>query len=222
MSEAAETATLGKREKRQIERHNAILDVAERCFLENGYAGTSMSAISAALGGSKGTLWSYFSSKEELFAAVIDRKAEVFRDTLISALEQEMDLRAALERFCERFIRKISSAEGIAVYRIIAGESGRSPEVGRIFYERGPGCNERIIADFLEAHIQRGNLRRLSEPDEMAGFLKSMCTGSKHMRMVLGIDPPGAPDAEIVAKRIVDVFFAAYGVDQAPNSAAAL
>jgi hypothetical protein len=48
----------------------------------------------------------------------------------------------------------------------------------------------------------------------MAGFLKSMCTGSKHMRMVLGIDPPGAPDdAGIVAKRVVDVFLAAYGTD---------
>ena len=211
MSESAEATLVGKREKRRAKRQTAILKVAERCFLENGYGGTSMSSISQALGGSKGTLWSYFSSKEELFAAVIDQKVEIFRGPLNSAFDPKADLRAALEQFCERFIRKITSAEGIALFRIVAGESVRSPEVGRIFYERGPGNNERILAEFLENHLARGNLRRLSEPDDMARFLRSMCTGSKHMRMVLGIDPPGAIDSAADAKHVVEVFLAAYG-----------
>ena len=59
----------GKREARKEERREAILAIAKRVFLDQGYSGASMSAISAELGGSKGTLWSYFPSKEELFAA---------------------------------------------------------------------------------------------------------------------------------------------------------
>ena len=62
----------GKREARKEERRLAILDVAKRSFLESGYSATSMSAISVELGGSKGTLWNYFPSKEELFAAVLE------------------------------------------------------------------------------------------------------------------------------------------------------
>ncbi len=47
-------------EERRIERRNAIPAVATRSFLENGYAGTTMSSISAELGGSKATLRELF------------------------------------------------------------------------------------------------------------------------------------------------------------------
>src|SRR5471030_3424689 len=52
-------------------KRRAILDVASEVFLAQGYAATSMSEIAARLGGSKGTLYNYFRSKEELFGAFI-------------------------------------------------------------------------------------------------------------------------------------------------------
>ena len=52
-------------------KRRAILDVASEVFLAQGYAATSMSEIAARLGGSKGTLYNYFRSKEELFSAFI-------------------------------------------------------------------------------------------------------------------------------------------------------
>jgi AcrR family transcriptional regulator len=52
-------------------RRQAIMQIARDIFLEEGYAAASMSAIAARLGGSKGTLYNYFASKEELFKAVI-------------------------------------------------------------------------------------------------------------------------------------------------------
>jgi TetR/AcrR family transcriptional repressor of mexJK operon len=54
---------------RRDKRREAILDVARSVFSEEGYAATSMSSIAARLGGSKGTLYNYFKSKEELFGA---------------------------------------------------------------------------------------------------------------------------------------------------------
>ena len=44
-----------RREARRLTRREAILDVAQASFMEYGYAGTTMSAIAAMLGGSKGT-----------------------------------------------------------------------------------------------------------------------------------------------------------------------
>src|SRR5471030_1490574 len=52
-------------------RRRAILDVASEVFLAQGFAATSMSEIAVRLGGSKGTLYNYFRSKEELFAAIM-------------------------------------------------------------------------------------------------------------------------------------------------------
>ena len=56
------------------EKREHILKVAYAAFLGEGYAATSMSSIAAKVGGSKATLYNYFSSKEELFAAVIEEK----------------------------------------------------------------------------------------------------------------------------------------------------
>src|SRR5579863_8801536 len=52
-------------------KRRAIMQVARAAFLARGYAATSMSEIAAKLGGSKGTLYNYFRSKEELFEALM-------------------------------------------------------------------------------------------------------------------------------------------------------
>ena len=52
-------------------RRETILEIARDMFFTEGYAAVSMSAIAARLGGSKGTLYNYFASKEELFSAVM-------------------------------------------------------------------------------------------------------------------------------------------------------
>src|SRR6202000_3232312 len=56
--------------RRDLKRET-ILSIALQVFLEEGYAAASMSTIAARVGGSKGTLYNYFRSKAELFAAVI-------------------------------------------------------------------------------------------------------------------------------------------------------
>src|SRR5262245_4068895 len=71
--------TIGKRESQRLARRSQIIAVARQHFFEHGYDGTAMSAIAAELGGSKGTLWNYFPSKEALFAAVVEETAAAIR-----------------------------------------------------------------------------------------------------------------------------------------------
>ena len=89
-----------RREARKRDRQEMILQVAQRYFLDHGYAGTTMSGIAATLGGSKGTLWNHFPSKEALFAAVLDRVAQAYRARLSQILDAEGDLEAVLLRAC--------------------------------------------------------------------------------------------------------------------------
>lgn len=58
-------------------RRKAYVDAGREAFLDAGFGATTMSSIAARVGGSKTTLWSYFPSKEELFAAVVDDIVEV-------------------------------------------------------------------------------------------------------------------------------------------------
>jgi len=145
---------LTRREARREERREAILDVAARYFLEHGYAATTMSGIAAALGGSKGTLWSYYASKELLFADVLERVTSEFRAQLSLALNPDEPVETGLRQFCSRYLARLTHPDGLALHRLVMGEVSRFPEVGRIFYERAPRRVHELLATFLERAIK--------------------------------------------------------------------
>lgn len=197
----------GKREARKEERREAILEIAKREFLDHGYSGASMSAISAELGGSKGTLWSYFPSKEELFAAVLDHATREYRSRLADVLKPGEDLRAAVLQFCRSFIAKISSPDGVRLHRLIASEVGRFPEVGDIFYRRAPQPTQQLLADFFERAMDAGTLRR-EDPLFAARVLTSLCLGVQQ-RVMWGQEWPAA-ERDSEAAQVAEVFLRAF------------
>ena len=60
-----------KRERRKEARPGELLDAALDLFVEKGFAATRAEEVAARAGVSKGTLFLYFPSKEELFKAVV-------------------------------------------------------------------------------------------------------------------------------------------------------
>jgi AcrR family transcriptional regulator len=64
------------RNRQQIpweERAGELLAAATELLLTRGYAGTTMADISAAAGVARGNVYWYFKSKDDIFAAVMDR-----------------------------------------------------------------------------------------------------------------------------------------------------
>src|SRR3546814_3629050 len=78
-----------------------------------------MSGIAATLGGSKSTLWRYFSSKEELFAAVLDDATAEFKRELGELLLSHQGVRNTLMRLCLHFIEKLVDPRSIRLHRLI-------------------------------------------------------------------------------------------------------
>jgi AcrR family transcriptional regulator len=200
---------MSKREERRGERRATILETAGRFFLDNGYAGTTMSAVAAKLGGSKGTLWNYFGSKEDLFAACIEDKTEAFRAELVSVLNPAAPLRLAIEGFCRSFAAKIRMPASIALYQLLVGEGARAPEASRIYFERGPVVVETLLTAFLGSHAEGGRLRG-GPPLEMAHVLISLCTGMSHQRLLLGLAPGSLSPTALTPDKITDLFFRLY------------
>lgn len=199
-----------RREARRQDRRDAIVTVAAQSFLECGYAGTTMSAIAATLGGSKGTLWSYFPSKPELFAAVLDEVTIAFRARLSEILNPNGELRPTLARFCLGFMAKVTSPHAIALHRLIVAEAGRFPEIGQIFYERAPRATQRLLADFLAGAMERGQLRR-DDPLIAARLLVNLCMASTHQELLLGLIEAATDERmETDVERALDIFMRAY------------
>jgi AcrR family transcriptional regulator len=205
----AECPIMGRREARKAERRAAIIEIATRMFLENGYDRTSMSAIAEQMGGSKGTLWSYFTSKEELFAAVLDAATAAFRSVMSTVLDPSRSVDEVLTTFAEKFITRITMPDAIALQRLIIAEVERFPEIGRIFFDRAPGRSRILMSAYLACQMDAGLLRR-DDPDEAAGTLLSLCTGGTHQHVMWGVQTQDADAIAQEAVRIVAQFLRCY------------
>jgi TetR/AcrR family transcriptional regulator, mexJK operon transcriptional repressor len=210
----AESPGMGRREARKAERRAAIIEIATRVFLENGYDRASMSAIAEEMGGSKGTLWSYFTSKEELFAAVLDSATAAFRSVMSTVLDPSRPVEEVLTSFAEKFITRITMPDAIALQRLIVGEVERFPEIGRIFFARAPGRSKALMGDYLAGQMEADKLRR-DDPGEAAAMLLSLCTGGHHQRALWGVDTLDAQAIRHEAALIVAQFLRCYGPEDA-------
>lgn len=207
-------ATLQKdaRTTRKEGRRAAILNLAAASFLKRGYAGTSMSAIAAEMGGSKGTLWNYFPSKEALFDAVLDNETIAYRQNLGDVLDPCGDLRATLTRFCESLLEKVTSPEALALHRLAQSETQRFPEVGRIFFERAPMRTYELLGRYLERCMDDGRIRR-ADPERLARRITALCLSGVHQGLMLGLPERTTP--EELAHDIedtVDIIMRAYAL----------
>lgn len=140
---------ISKREQNRLQRRESIIAVATRSFLELGYAGTSMSTIAAELGGSKGTLWAHFSSKEELFTAVIDELIAADADAIDQVLTQSRYTRPSLREFCMLFMSKLMKPESVKLFRMVIAEGERFPVLADSLAERGPVRMMNHLTDYL-------------------------------------------------------------------------
>jgi len=145
--------TIGKRESQRLARRAHIIGVAREHFFEHGYDGTVMSAVAARLGGSKGTLWNYFPSKEALFEAVVEDTAAGIRGQIEMPTADGDDPVERLTRLARSIIDRALSPIAIAMFRLIGPVADRRPEVGRIFFERGPGETQRMIGEYLRENF---------------------------------------------------------------------
>ncbi len=208
-----EAKVLGRPDRRAAnrqQRREAILDVAYRSFAEQGYGGTTMSEVAARLGGSKATLWSYFPSKDALFAAVVDRATDELSGQLTGVLNSDEEFEMALRQFCERFLAKVTSPEAIAVRRMVIGETARFPELGRIFYDRAQHRTHRLLADYIE-RLQRNGRLSSAHPLVAARQLIGLCMASGYQLVLIG-HLPGLSQESLrdEVATAVKTFLAAY------------
>jgi AcrR family transcriptional regulator len=191
-------------------RREAILDVAQEVFLEEGFAAASMSTIAARLGGSKGTLYNYFKSKDELFKAYVERRC-IWQQDEVFALKSGETPAAALQRICRSLLAHILKETTLRNFAVIAAESERAPELARIFYETGPKQGTERLAGFLAGLDAAGVLDLDGDPVRAALQLVGLVQSSTFKGRLCNAIPPLTP-AEIdeEAARGVRTFLKAF------------
>jgi TetR/AcrR family transcriptional repressor of mexJK operon len=201
-------------ERASTRRRRAILEAATTAFLRTGYLGTSMDEVAAAGGVSKQTVYKHFADKERLFSSIVTSAVDevsdpVYREVL--DLEDSGDLEADLRGLARRQLALVMQPRLLRLRRLVIGEADRFPELGRTFYERGPGRTIAALATAFERLAARGVLD-VADPQLAAQHFNWLVMSIPLNRAMFLVDDelPATADLDRYADGGVRVFLAAY------------
>jgi AcrR family transcriptional regulator len=191
-------------------KRQAILETAYQLFRTQGFDKTSISEITAQVGGSKATIYSHFHSKEELFVECIMAAVENYlSDTLKELDASQSNPGVALRNFGTSFLNFICSPEQVEVRRLMIAEAARSG-TGKLFFDKISALRTHVSA-FLGACMASGTLR-CDDPDLAADHLGALLEAEVLEPLLLQVRE-GFPDEKenaLAARRAVAAFLRAY------------
>jgi len=153
MTEVMETRTETRR-RRKAERPHEILEAAFLEFSRNGYAMTTLDQIAERAGVTKGTIYVYFESKEQLFISMVRELMKATLDTVQDMFERHDGSTADLLRAQFSFIYQhlVEDRRRREVVRMLISEASRFPELADRYHQDV----HRPCLDMLQKAIQRG------------------------------------------------------------------
>ena len=158
--DATQTKNEPRFERRKDARPGEILDAALELFVEKGFAATRLEDVAQRAGVSKGTVYLYFDSKDDLFKSVI-------RSGMVRAIEEAEQLVAAYPGSSADLLRElytawwqtIGSTKLAGIPKLMISEAQNFPELARFYYEEVIQRGSRLFARALERGIERGEFR---------------------------------------------------------------
>jgi AcrR family transcriptional regulator len=149
-------------ERRKDARPQELLAAALDLFVERGYAATRLDDVAARAGVSKGTLYLYFTNKEELFKAVVRENVL----PVIGEAEGVIDAYAghSAELFREIVLgwwERIGNTKLSGITKLMMAEACNFPEVARFYHDEVISRGNAIIIRMLERGVLRGEFRKI-------------------------------------------------------------
>lgn len=203
---------------RSARKRQVIIDTATALFLRNGYHSTSMDQIAADAAVSKQTVYKNFADKKQLFSdivlgvtsnsnAIISELTSVLHSAEIKTAD---DLRAVLTGLARRYLDAVLQPHVLALRRLVIAEAERFPDLARSYYEQAPARGIEIIAQHLQAYIDRGMLQADDAYLAAAHFAYLALAIPQDRSQFCPHQPPSTAERERIATEGVRVFFAAY------------
>ena len=207
----ARSDAVGSSAREESAKWRQILDGARRVFLADGFDGASMNEVARASGVSKGTLYVYFTNKEDLFAALIRDEKQAQAEQLCRFDTDDGDVGATLQGFGVRLLELMMRPDSIAHFRTVMAVAVKFPNIGRAFYESGPLVGQRRLGRYLDRQVAAGRLA-IDDTEYAASQFLGLCKARHYLEAALEVAPaPSRAALEDHVGRAVDMFLRAYG-----------
>ena len=162
MSPSARPADAGTRQRRKEARPLELLEAALALFVEKGFAATRAEEVARLAGVSKGTLYLYYPSKEELFKAVV-------RHNLSSLIAEGEELASQfvgssselLSLLMHTWWQRVGSTPAAGIHKIVLAEVRNFPELAQFYTDEVIVPADRLFSVTVQRGVDRGEFRAM-------------------------------------------------------------
>jgi AcrR family transcriptional regulator len=153
-------------DERRAERREQILEGARRCFADNGYERATVAKLEREIGLSRGAIFNYFSSKDDLFLA-------------LARSDNERLIRLWMEKGWEATLREVvdEDPDWIGVYLEMSRRERTNPELRRLHRAQAEEDLAPALIEHVRAEQARGALRDDLPAEKIAGFVSLVANG---------------------------------------------
>ena len=175
------TASAPPRQRRKEARPQELLDAALALFVEKGFAATRSEEVAARAGVSKGTLYLYYPSKEELFKAVV-------RQNMSALIAEGLELADAYEGSTSELLallmhtwwERVGDTPAAGIHKIVISEVRNFPELAQFYADEVIVPADRLFSTTIRRGIERGEFRDMPEHEVAHALMAPMIFLSLH------------------------------------------
>lgn len=149
-----------KRKRRKEQRPEEILNAALEEFIGKGYAGTRLDDVASRAGISKGLVYVYFDTKEELFKAVIRTflvpHVEMLRGQIVAS---QLSSEALIRGPVLGLMKQVISSRVHELIRLLVAEGPKHPDLTAFYHQEVVSRGIGLIEAIIDRGVERGEFR---------------------------------------------------------------
>lgn len=151
-----------KRERRKEARPGELLAAALALFVEKGYAATRSEEVARRAGVSKGTLFLYFASKEELFKAVVRENIAGRFAEWNAEFESYMGSTAEMLHYAMMmWWQRVGNTPAAGITKLMMSEASNFPELAAFYQQEVIEPGHDLVRRILQRGVDRGEFRAM-------------------------------------------------------------
>lgn len=167
-----------RREREQKMRREMILDAARELFKEKGYEATTVDEIAERAELGKGTIYSYFKSKDQIYISILEQGLESLQEQMAAVVKNPVSTVDALYKLYDIFIQYHSERSGFAEALFIQADPQTSARLGELIRGLKNKATQwrELVGQLLALGVEKGEFVPF-DVDKMAQVIVGLILG---------------------------------------------
>ena len=214
-----DAASAVKRERRKEARPGELLNAALDLFVEKGFAATRVEEVALRAGVSKGTLFLYFDSKEELLKAVVRENISGHFKEWNSEFESYTGSTVEMLTYCmNNWWDRVGATKASGITKLMLSEATNFPDIAAFYQQEVLKPGQDLIRRILQRGMDSGEFRLLDLNYAVFTIVAPMIylMLAKHSR---GVCVPGGAELDPKTYIATQLNAILFGLSTSPASA---